>query len=772
MFAPMRPTPTNATDGSICSGITKASAFVERNSAPVLLAAVFVLAAVVGTVQQPLAISDASGAPVPGARADFVDPAHRHDVEVSDSAGRVHARADFIPIAVDVSRTGYRPVHVALDTRAPDRVTLERALPVIGIVNVATGSAKSQHESPLATSVLDRPALALAPALATDRLLRQLPGFDRTRSNSAFTNYGQLRASFGGAGTDRGVVLLDGFPAQDGFGGQIDWQAYPTDEIQRVELLRGAGSALYGSGAIGGVLALDTFAPQTGRDAVPGGRAVVEVGSNSSADDGVYVRTPVGRNVGASLAATSTYFAYRDLPPNYASPLDHPAVASSGTTHARLRYDDGATSLDGSVLFASDHQDEGRTNYTFDRTLRQEDVTATQRVGSAFAQLRYYVRDTTVYNLADQFPTKPTVLRYRQHVPADENGFAASLRAQPGSTELAILVDQRRVNGVSQQYGPDGHTLQAFGSGVTLLQGIGFQATFHAPRLEALVGARADRVRYDDLALESIAKGKTTSQSVSGHAEGAVSPRVALRYDVAPRVALRLSSGGGFRAPYLNELVRGFNVGAVVMAPNPNLVPERSRTDDAGIDLLLGSGRLAFDVTQTRVTDAIAFRTISPTLMRRENIDRTQTNGETLTFAQPLSACTRLRLSGTSQYARVTSGPAAVVGKRLALVPERSATLGIDGAGGGPLGFSVDSSYVGQTYYDDLQTQPLGAALLVGATVRATTKSGATFSLIGDNLTHQRYLSSIDRYGEPLTVALRVGIPIGSQRLTSSRCGA
>lgn len=728
------------------------------------------LAAVWGTVQQPLTISDASGAPVPGARADFVDAVRRHDVESSDAAGRVAARANFIPLAVDVSRAGYRPVHVTLAAGAPGRVTLERVLPVIGIVSVATGSARSQHAAPLATSVLDRAALATAPAMTTDRALRQLPGFDRTRSNSAFTNYGQLRASFGGAGTDRATVLVDGVPAQDGFGGQIDWQAYPVGEIERVELLRGAGSALYGSGAIGGVLALDTFAPQTGRDALAGGRADVAAGTHAGADEGVQVRTPLGRDAGASLSATSTYFAYRDLPPAYASPRDHPAVASSGTTHARLRYDHGATTLDGSVLFASDHQDEGRTNYTFDRTLRQENVAATQRIGAALARLRYYVRDTTVYNLADQFPTKPTVLRYRQHVPTGESGFGAALGAQPGRTDLAILVDQRRVNGLSQQYGADGQTLQAFGSGVALLQGIGFQATFHAARLEALVGTRADRVRYDDLALETIAQGRTTSQAVAGHAAGAISPRVALRYDVAPRIALRVSSGGGFRAPYLNELVRGFNVGAVVMAPNPDLVPERSRTDDAGIDVLLGNGRLAFDVTQVRVSDAIAFRTITPTLMRRENVGRTQTDGETLTFAQPLSACTRLRLSGTSQYARVTSGAPQVVGKRLALVPERSASIGMDGAGSGPFGFSVDGSYIGQTYYDDLQRQPLGAALLIGATLRATTRSGTTFSLVGDNLTQQRYLSSIDRYGEPLTVALRVGIPLGAMHRAPATC--
>ena len=63
-------------------------------------------------------------------------------------------------------------------------------------------------------------------------------------------------------------------------------------------------------------------------------------------------------------------------------------------------------------------------------------------------------------------------------------------------------------------------------------------------------------------------------------------------------------------------------------------------------------------------------------------------------------------------------------GKRIAFVPERSANLGIDAAGRGALAGSLDVSYVGQTFADDLEGQPLSAALLVAATLRETTASG------------------------------------------------
>jgi len=277
-------------------------------------------------------------------------------------------------------------------------------------------------------------------------------------------------------------------------------------------------------------------------------------------------------------------------------------------------------------------------------------------------------------------------------------------------------------------------------------------------------------LRYDDLDLVTVSGAKTTTNSVAGHDEGAVSPRVALRYDATRKLALRVSTGEGFRGPYLNELVRGFNVGKIVEAPNPDLVPERSTSYSAGLDYLIGAGRLSFDAIETHVKDAIAFVTFSPTLMMRENLTSTQTESETLAYAAPVGSCARLRVSGTTQTPRVTSGPAGTVGQQLAFVPKESANVGLDASGHGALGYSLDGSYVGQTYADSLEQEPLGAALLFGATLRATTRSGTSFELTGDNLTHQAYLTSIDRYGPPFAIALHARVPLGNVAAQASGC--
>ncbi len=710
-------------------------------------------------------VLDEEGRGVAQATVDYADAAGADDAESTAADGRAMPWPGFDAVAAEVRKTGYVALHVRLGT-GPTRAVLVRVLPVIGSVAVATGSTKNLHDLPLAASLLDRGTVALAPATSVDRLLRALPGFDRTRSNSAFTNYGQLRASFSGAGNDRGAVLVDGIPAQDGFGGQIDWQAYPTDEIQRVELLRGAGSALYGSGAIGGALDIASFGPRTGLGVTADGRLTLGAGANSDQRTGLQLRVPLGSTVGVSLSSVATRFAYRDLPPSISSPLDHAAVSTSGVTHLRGRFDDGRTTFEAGAIAASDHQDEGRPNYAFDRSLRQGSLAASRRMGAGTLRLSGYARDTTVDNLADVYPTKPGSLRYTQHVPTTENGYAAGFATTAGTTGLSLGIDGRRVTGTSGQVGPTG-ALQALGSGAQTSRGFGVQADLRGKRVEALVGVRADTIHYENLSLVTVTAATpaplVAQTNVNGRDEGALSPRVALRYDVSPALAVRVSSGGGFRAPYLNELVRGFNIGSVVMAPNAFLVPERSRTDVAGLDLLVAGtrGRVALDVVETHVNNAIAFATVTPTLMQRRNVARTQTDGETLSYAQQIGRCGRLRASATTQYARIIAESPATVGKRLAFVPERSIALGFERTGPGPLSYALDASYVGLTFADDLERQPLGAALLASATVRATTASGVSFSLVGDNLTHQQYLSSIDRYGQPLGVALRIGIPLG-----------
>jgi outer membrane receptor protein involved in Fe transport len=636
---------------------------------------------------------------------------------------------------------------------------------------VATGSAQSLHALPVAASALDAAAISTASAYTADALLRTLPGFDRTRSNSLFTNYGQLRVSFAGAGNDRGLVLADGIPAQDGFGGQVDWAAFPSSSVQRAELLLGAGSALYGAGAVGGVLDLQTYAPPTA-PSLPSGSFSIDAGTHAYSQQWANARASITPRLSVSTSLQQQRLQYFALAPGYQSPIDTISQADASMAAVRLRYAlANRDTLELAQRGAWDDQFEGRPNYAFARRLNQSDLRYTHSTPQGLVQAALYARGTFVLNLADQYPAKPGVLRYIQHVPTNESGASARWIAGGGTSTFELLADARHIAGQSFQYNdPAATALQNSGMGAQDVGGLAAQQTWMLPRFEIVAGARFDTVHSYNEQLVSVSNGVPKVTTPPSRFDQAISPRLALRYDFSPRLAIRASAGSGLRAPFLNELVRGFFIRSVQYQPNPSLVPERSRTISAGLDLLGGSrSHLSFDAFDTRVSDAIMFRTVDPAHQLRSNVARTQTNAYVLSYTQDLGACSRLSAWVTDQNARVAAGPADVTGKRLQYVPQQSASLDYAGRVG-TLDAGLSVSYVGQTYADDLNTEPLGTAVLVGARVRIPVSGGASVNVRADNLTGARYLSSIDRYGPPALISIGMSLPIGAAVPTTNAC--
>jgi len=703
------------------------------------------------------------GTPVRNADVTFVASNGAEIVQRTDASGRAAAPAGFAASSVRAAAAGFVPNRVPL-TANPQVLVLQRDPRVIGIVRVATGAPRDLHELPVPAAVLDAIALNAVPAAATDAMLRALPGVDYTRSNSAFTNYGQLRSSFDGAGENRGLVTVDGIFAQDGFGGQIDWPAYPSAEIARAELLQGAGSALYGSGAVGGALDLSTFGPRE-PGAPPDGFVDAMSGTRAWAALDAGIRTPLGPAATMALFVDDRRAAYRDFPLDFSSPIDAAAQSSSSAEQLRVAFGAAAHRLELGALASADQQPEGRPNYWQSRRLAQYAVRYSAAGSRWLLGLTAYARNGFVTNVDDQFPAMPGVLRYVQHVPTVESGFIANWIGSNAGGDVVARLDERTVRGADDQFDPGG-TLQNSGSGRQWLGGLALQRDVRRGRFEALYGLRADRVASYGLRTLT----GTTALNPPDRAADALSPRVALRYDLTPALALRASAGAGFRAPYLNELVRGFQIGKTVFAPNPNLVPERSASAGAGLDYLIGAGRLTLSVSSVRVHDAIAFETLSPTLQMRANVARTRTDGAMLAYALAVGPCARVRASGTTQYARVAAGPVPLLGKRLAFVPERSADVGIEGDVGS-IGAAADVAFLGQTYADDLNTQPLGAVTLVGFKVGVPVGAGATLSLSGSNVTNRSYLSSQDRLGPPSTYALSLHVPIGPAALRGACSG-
>lgn len=622
---------------------------------------------------------------------------------------------------------------------------------------MATGSLESLHRLPLPASLLTSEQIATSPAITSDQLLQALPGFDHTRSNSAFTNYGQLRASFSGAGNDRGLVLVDNIFAQDAFGGQIDWAAYPANDITRAELLRGPGSALYGSGAVGGVLSLQTFAPTTQRSGPASGSLEVLPGTHAYLNEYLQTTAPISTKFSTSVSASDQQLSYYALAPGYQTPIDTDAIARSKMVSLKFRYTpDSSTTLEYGYRGAWDYQEYGRPNYDFWRNFIQNSLGFAHNWTRATFSLTSYLRNTFVTNRADK-STAPGTLLYTQYVPTHESGIIADWIVESAGSTFEMRGDGRFVGGVSDQLNA-ANVQTASGSGVQQISDIAIQNAWRFNRGEAVAGLAATSIFLPNASLTS---GGTT-KTIAPRTDRALSPRAAVRYDLTSHLAFRASGGSGLRAPYLNELVRGYVIGAITYLPNPNLIPERSYSQTGGFDWTNVRSEVAVDYIQTWISNAISFQTIDPTHEMRSNFAHAQTNGVTASFTERIATCSSVNVWGTAQNSRVTANSPATIGKQLPYVPEGSAYAGYNTlVGATRLGVNV--SYIGQTYADDLNLQPLGTAVTAGLFASVPVGNGVRLVLQGDNVTDARYLSSIDRYAPPAVISLGLSVPVNKQ---------
>ena len=158
-------------------------------------------------------------------------------------------------------------------------------------------------DTPASVAVLPRSALEVTAAPTIDDAFRQVVGFSlfrRTGSQTANpTVQGVSLRGLGASGASRSLVLLDGLPLNDPFGGWVYWGRAPRLAVERLEVLRGGSSDLYGSGALGGVAQILTRPPGPGRglraEASAGGSALPRRRGHRPRLPGRMGRAPLGR---------------------------------------------------------------------------------------------------------------------------------------------------------------------------------------------------------------------------------------------------------------------------------------------------------------------------------------------------------------------------------------------------------------------------------------------------------------------------------------------
>ena len=641
------------------------------------------------------------------------------------------------------------------------------------MVSTARLAAPPAHEAHAVTR-LSAAELAASPHARLDAILTALPGvslFRRASSRVAHpTTQGVTLRGIGPNGAGRALVLLDGVPLNDPFGGWVTWSAIDTGSLAAVEIRRGSGTGAFANQALTGTIALETRRPE--------GRAFrghVRTDSDATIDVAGALGAPLGKT---RLLLTGQYFdsdGFTLVPRAQRGPVD--VSAASRATHAALL---GESELGESLTLVTRLAwfGERRINGTplarnatdgIDASLRL--VADHARAGPSFA-LTLYGSDRDFSNLftavdATRSSERPVLDQFS--VPSRSAGMSASLRWPLLAADTFELgIDARRLEGMTNERFRNlgaGFTRERKAGGDERFLGLWLEyAGALAPGAVWTAAVRLDRWwAFNGLRRESDpASGAVLREdAIADRAGTLVNGRLGLRVSLSETTHLRLAAYSGFRLPTINEFYRPFRVGNDITEANPALDPERLYGIEAGFRYAPRDGvQLEVGIFRNRLENAVGNVTLAegpgffpPTgfvpaggsLRQRHNIDRVRAQGiesEGRFALGPTVAFVFRHLYAPNRVRRNTAA-VALVGKRLPQSPKQTLSLSVHLAPNAAFRIALWGRYVSAQFEDDLNRRKLPSYAALDLSASWQLAPALALTLAAENLLDARIVSRI-----------------------------
>ena len=413
-------------------------------------------------------------------------------------------------------------------------------------------------------------------------VLQTLGGVEVT-SNGGF---GQVSGVFmRGANSNHTLVLVDGMRVGSATTGTTALENIPLSQIERIEIVPGQLSSLYGSDAIGGVIQIFT---KSGKDA-PATYATAGVGTyNTRSVSGGINRTLNNTDFSLNLGyfETDGFDATKSTIPFGQHNPDRDGYRNASISAKIAHHLDAGNEL-GLTVFQSEgntHFDNGPTTDDVNhQTLSSYSLYSRNQINSAWRSLVRIGESTDDLTVTGAFPG---FFRTRQPQFTWQN----NLKLGPGTAIAGVEY-------LAQQVASDTAYTQTYRNIKSAFAG--YVGSYDRHDWQA-------NVRQDD------------NSQFGTHTTGLLG----YAYHLTSGLRLRLGAGTAFKAPTFNDLYfPGFS--------NPNLRPERSRSKEAGLNYQSGSHRFSATYFENRIYDLIVFDT---TTFTPQNLSRARIKGTELGY--------------------------------------------------------------------------------------------------------------------------------------------
>ena len=478
------------------------------------------------------------------------------------------------------------------------------AAPADEIIVTATRTAQTANESLVPVHVITRDQIEQSQAKSIEELLTGLAGIDSSVSGG----YGKTTNFYlRGTGSGHVLVLIDGVRVGSATLGSTQFESLPVSEIDRIEIVRGPMSSLYGSDAIGGVIQIFTR-----RGAKPfqldaeAGYGSYDTGSAAAGVSGEVNDTHY--SLRASRFHTGGFDAQRNLAPTPYGPTQN-LPDRDGYTNTAASFNLSRRLASGTTLEASALESIGDTESDgFYARTRNEQRTISARAGiSPLSAWRSLFMVGTQLDVADNYYTDNTL------------GSRIETRRQTAGWQNDFTLAEKQIITAGLD---------------TLTEEVGGTIAYSDTKRENTAGYLQYLGEFGAISLQL--GGRHDHNSAYGNIN---TGQAILGVRLSPTLRLTASHGTAFKAPTFNDLywpadsyTDPFSGITYISVGNPAVLPEESRSSEIGLDYQ-PTARLQFRLNafETDIQNLIGWNTTltAPNTYTSmpENISRAHING-------------------------------------------------------------------------------------------------------------------------------------------------
>ena len=519
-------------------------------------------------------------------------------------------------------------------------------------VVVSASRSQAQVEAmPLNTTIVSQEDIQKSSAQTLDQLLRDVPGLNFTGVPAAQSDPTGHSTKMRGMGNAKVLVLLDGVPIHDPFYLTTQWFKVPLSGIERVEVVRGGNSSLWGNMAVAGVINIVSKRPTDNS-----GEASLSAGSNGSVSAAISKNFVLSDTLSVNLSIDKLNSRGYDtvLPEQkWRYPARQPVntqntniqittyFTPSADLSVYVRIGQHTQDQDISYVNGKNLQTDPDISASFTKTLDDKSaVTATawaqylefekyngatcywQNTGTTKCPSSSNVTPAQVNSNIPQYYTQYGSQRYREQ--GASGIYSRSMRGLFNSLQLGV--DYRHLSATDLEYFYAAPTTlgklqnlssSTFGQAEQTFTGV-FAQTKLVPTdaLDVTLSARFDswdntnRVNTRTMAVAGVLSGTPLGGAQPSSNTSAFNPSIAARYAVTDELAMRGAAYKSFRAPGFNNTTRTFGSPNPTIA-NPDLTPENLFGREIGLDFNRGGLSLSATYFQYDIQNMIASYKVS-----------------------------------------------------------------------------------------------------------------------------------------------------------------